>query len=148
MPNKSVREQAIKRVEIELEGRCFATNNNEYTVYGVSGVIVDAILALFEPMGEEDMADLIYFKRKEYIESFGNNEVSIAEHIAHALSTTLKPSWTDLELDKILPPAGEIKNEKDKDFDNDDYICNIVNKAINEYRETCKQAILLGKDGK
>jgi len=101
----------------------------------------DQLLGLF--LSEEEISRILHDLREE-----GRIDISLSEQdiISSALSTTLKPSWTSEELDKVLPalPANNCQHCWG-DCMSEPCICGEYEK-LKKYRDDCKQA-LLGQGG-
>jgi len=157
MPNKSVRENTKERIAEIIDDIVTTVFNKGLEKRPLPETYLNAkkdqLLGLF--LSPEEVEKIIYkvieahsterirgktLQGEEDIrycinsEDYENFEIDLRE----ALSTTLKPSWTELELDKILPKKKEVTRNFIK-------CCpeTIYNQAITD----CKQA-LLGKGDK
>jgi hypothetical protein len=142
MPNKRVRENTKERIEELLTDFGSGVYSDK-----MRDVYTEKLLALFEPMGSEAEAiKAIRSFKLWYATLQGHNPDSaiklmeiipnnIINQMEAALSTTLKPSWTREELDKILP---KVIHEKYDRYSNSQF----YKDGYNQCRENCKQALL------
>jgi hypothetical protein len=128
LPNKSVRENTKERIE-EILGK-FRKYVKAFTPESYEGTLsdkeaTDQILGLIH---EETFDKIMQAKKSGYDE-------------ASALSTTLKPSWTSEELDRVLPKLDRSKIEFEsthhQGIEQVAYI-----RGWRDYEKACKQALL------
>ncbi len=112
---------------------------NQKVMLGMAEYVLELFLSPeeVEKIIKDSQLYLLASNRKsEYSNILPDKEV---KELVSALSTTLKPSWTELELDKILPEKNKEHQEDGQDcgcIGLEDYTpCEIRNQAISDCRE-------------